>query len=422
MKFKKLTSLALSAALMTGLMTGCGSTKSASNEEIVTEITEPVEITFWHAMNGDLEKTLQNLTDKFMESNENIKVTLQNQSSYPDLQQKITATTASPKDLPTLTQAYPHWMVNAMQDELLVDLKPYIENETIGDENYTNILEGFRTGSEVDGKVYGMPFNKSTEVIWYNKTLFDELGLEAPTTFEEFAQVSKTITEKKGIVGAGFDSLNNFYTTYLKNKGVDFNSETDVTSAESVEAAKYYLDGIKDGYFRIAGTDNYLSGPFAAEQLGMYVGSNAGESFVKQAVDGKFEIGVAPYPAESVMQQGTDLYMFSNATAEQRTAAFEFLKFLSSTENQVTWGVETGYIPATQDAIASEDYTNSGSLVAPILSGVTSKNLFINKVAQGVDSAYNESKVVMEDILSDKNSDVKAKLEAYKNTLMGIYE
>ena len=422
MKFKKLTSLALSAALMTGLMTGCGSTKSASNEEIVTEITEPVEITFWHAMNGDLEKTLQNLTDKFMESNENIKVTLQNQSSYPDLQQKITATTASPKDLPTLTQAYPHWMVNAMQDELLVDLKPYIENETIGDTNYNNILEGFRKGSEIDGKVYGMPFNKSTEVIWYNKTLFDELGLEAPTTFEEFAQVSKTITEKKGIVGAGFDSLNNFYTTYLKNKGVDFNSETDVTSAESVEAANYYLDGIKDGYFRIAGTDNYLSGPFAAEQLGMYVGSNAGESFVKQGVDGKFEIGVAPYPAESVMQQGTDLYMFSNATPEQRTAAFEFLKFLTSTENQVTWGVETGYIPATQDAIATEDYTNSGSLVAPILSDATSKNLFINKVAQGVDSAYNEAKVVMEDILSDKNSDVKAKLEAYKNTLMGIYE
>lgn len=111
MKFKKLTSLALSAALMTGLMTGCGSTKSASNEEIVTEITEPVEITFWHAMNGDLEKTLQNLTNKFMESNKNITVTLQNQSSYPDLQQKITATTASPKDLPTLIQAYPQWMV-----------------------------------------------------------------------------------------------------------------------------------------------------------------------------------------------------------------------------------------------------------------------------------------------------------------------
>ncbi|WP_286316247.1 ABC transporter substrate-binding protein [Romboutsia ilealis] len=422
MKFKKLTSLALSAVLMTGLMTGCGSKNNASSEEIVTEITEPVEISFWHAMSGDLEKTLENLTNKFMEANPNIKVNLQNQSTYNDLQQKMTATLASPKDLPTLTQAYPHWMINAMQDELLVDLKPYIENETIGSENYNDILEGFRNSSEIDGKIYGMPFNKSTEVIWYNKTLFDELGLEVPKTFEEFAQVAKTITEKKGIVGAGFDSLNNFYTTYLKNKGVDFNSKTDVTSAESVEAANYYLDGIKDGYFRIAGTDMYLSGPFANETLGMYVGSNAGESFVKQGVDGKFEIGVAPYPAESVMQQGTDLYMFSNATAEQRTAAFEFLKFLTSTENQITWGVETGYIPATHAAISSDEYKNSGSLVSSILEEATSKNLFINDVAQGVDSAYNESRVVMEDILADKNSDVKSKLEAYRNTLMGIYE
>lgn len=422
MKFKKFTSLALSAALMTGLMTGCGSTKNTSTEEIVTEITQPVEITFWHAMNGDLEKTLQNLTDKFMKSNPNIKVTLQNQSSYNDLQQKITATTASPKDLPTLTQAYPHWMVNAMQDNLLVDLKPYIENETIGDKNYNNILEGFRKASEINGKIYGMPFNKSTEVIWYNKTLFDELGLKVPTTYEEFAQTAKTITEKKGIVGAGFDSLNNFYTTYLKNKGVDFNSSTDVTGPESVEAANYYLDGIKQGYFRIAGTDAFLSGPFSNETLGMYVGSNAGESFVKQGVNGKFEIGVAPYPAKSVMQQGTDLYMFSSATAEQRTAAFEYLKFLTSTENQITWGVETGYIPATQAAISSDEYKNSGSLVAPVLEQATSKNLFINEVAPGVDSAYTESKVVMEDILSNKNSDVKSKLESYKKTLMGIYE
>ena len=422
MKFKKFASLALSAVLVTGLMTGCSKGKDASSEEIVTEITEPVEITFWHAMNGDLEKSLQGLTDKFMEENPNIKVTLQNQSSYPELQQKITATSASPDDLPTLTQAYPHWMVNAIEDELLVDLKPYIENETIGFENYEDILEGFRSSSEIDGKIYGMPFSKSTEVIWYNKTLFDELGLEAPTTYEELTEVAKTITEKKGIVGAGFDSLNNFYSVYLKNKGVDFNSETDVTSAESIEAANYYLDGIKDGYFRIAGTDTFLSGPFANETLGMYIGSNAGESFVKQSVGDKFEVGLAAYPAESAMQQGTDLYVFNNASAEQKTAAFEFLKFLCSTENQITWATETGYIPATKSAIESDEYKNSGSLVATILEEATSKNLFINEVAQGVDSAYNESKVVMEDILSDVKSDVKAKLEAYKTTLTGIYE
>ena len=421
MNFKKLTALALTAASI-AVMTGCGNKgNTASEAEIVTEITEPVEITFWHAMNGDLEKSLQDLTNKFMEENENIKVTLQNQSSYQELQQKITATLASPKDLPTLTQAYPHWMINAMQDDLLVDLKPYIENESLKFDNYDDILEGFRKGSEIDGKIYGMPFNKSTEVIWYNKTLFDELGLEVPTTYEEFANVAKTITEKTGIVGAGFDSLNNFYTTFLKNEGVDFNSDLDVTGEESVKAVNYYLDGIKEGYFRIAGTDTYLSGPFANETLGMYVGSNAGETFVKQGVGDKFEVAAAPYPAEISMQQGTDLYVFSNATPEQRTAAYEFLKFLISTDNQIIWGEQTGYIPARESAVDSEEYKNSGSLVAPILEDATS-NLFMNEVAPGVDSAYREAATVLEGILSDKNADVKAKLEEYKNTLTGIWE
>lgn len=418
MKFKKLSALALSLALMAGCSNGG---KTAPQEEIVTEIKEPVEITFWHAMNGDLEKSLQGLTDKFMAENENIKVTLQNQSSYPELQQKITATMASPKDLPTITQAYPHWMVNAMQDELLVDLKPYIENDTIKFDNYEDVLEGFRVPGEIDGKIYGIPFNKSTEVIWYNKTLFDELGLKVPTTYEEFAETAKTITEKKGIVGAGFDSLNNFYTTYLKNEGVDFNNKLDVTGEPSIKAANYYLDGIKGGYFRIAGTDNFLSGPFANETLGMYVGSNAGESFVKQGVNGKFEIGVAPYPAKTAMQQGTDLYVFSTATPEQKTAAYEYLKFLSSKDSQITWAEETGYIPARQSAIDSKEYQESGSLVAPIL-GEATKSLYMNEVAPGVDSGYRESATVLEGILSDKNADVKAKMEEYKNTLNGIWE
>ena len=418
MKFKKLSALALSVALMTGCS---NSGKSTSQEEIVTEIKEPVEITFWHAMNGDLEKSLQSLTDKFMEENSNIKVTLQNQSSYPDLQQKITATTASPKDLPTLTQAYPDWILNPIEEGLVVDLKPYIENETLKFDNYEDILQGFRDATTIDGKVYGMPFNKSTEVIWYNKDLFEELNLEVPTTYEEFANVAKTIKEKKGIVGAGFDSLNTFYTTFLKNEGVTFDNNTDVTGKESVKAANYYLDGVKEGYFRIAGTDMYLSGPFSNEKIGMYVGSTAGETFIKQGVNGKFEVGVAPYPAKNSLQQGTDLYVFSNATAEQRTAAYEYLKFLTKTENQVAWAKESGYMPARQSAIDSEEYQNSDSLIPSVLSKVSTK-LFTNPVLRGADSAYKEAGTVLEAILSDKNSDVKSKLKEYKNTLMGIWE
>lgn len=417
MKYKKLVAIALSV----GLMTACGKAPTTTNEEIVTEIKDPVEITFWHAMNGEQEKALQKLTKEFTDKNTNIKVTLQNQSSYPDLQQKITATLASPKDLPTITQAYPDWMLNAVQDNLLVDLGTYINNDKLKFDNYDDILSSFRESSKIDGKIYGIPFNKSTEVIWYNKTLFDELNIKPPTSYEELTKVAKEIKDKKGIVGAGFDSLNTYYTTFLKKEGVVFDSKFDPTSDASVKAVNYYLDGIKEGYFRIAGTDKFLSGPFGNGTLAMYIGSNAGESFVKQSVGDKFEVGVAPYPSKPSLQQGTDVYMFSSATTEQRTAAYEYLKFMTTTENQITWAKETGYIPVRKSAIDSDQYKNSGSLIAPILADATS-DLYTNPILSGADSAFRESGTVLESILAAPNTDINKKLEEFKNSLNSIWE
>ena len=421
MKFKRL--LALGLVFMSAAMVGCGSKgNDTSSADIVTEIKEPVEITFWHAMNGDLEKSLTSLTEKFMAENPNIKVTLQNQSSYKDLQQKITATVASPKDLPTMTQAYPDWMFNPIKDNLVTDLTPYIENETLKFDNYEDILPSFREAAKIDGKIYGMPFNKSTEVLWYNKTLLDELGLKAPTTYDELVQVAKTIKEKKGIAGAGFDSLNTYYTTFLKTEGKTFDSSFDVTSEASAKALNYYLEGVKEGYFRIAGTDNYLSGPFGNGTVAMYVGSNAGGNFVKQGVGDKFEVAAAPYPTSASLQQGTDLYVFSSATAEQKTAAYMFLKFLTTKENQITWASETGYMPVRQSAIDSEEYKKSGSLIAPILSDAT-KNLYTNPVVSGADAAYREAGTVMETVLANpSNADVTKTLEGFKTTLKSIWE
>ncbi|MGL5312633.1 MAG: ABC transporter substrate-binding protein [Peptostreptococcaceae bacterium] len=421
----KVSKKLLVCLLALGLMTGCSgkktTTETPAESEIVTEITAPVEITFWHAMSGAQEESLKKLTEKFMSENKNITVNLQNQSSYQDLQQKLTATVASPKNLPTLTQAYPDWMLNPIKDGLVLGLDNFIKHEKIGFDNYDDILPSFREAAQIDGVTYGVPFNKSTEVLWYNKTLFDELGLKAPTTMEELATVAKEIKTKKNIVGGGFDSLSNYYTTYLKNEGVTFDPKFDPASDASVKAVDYYLNGIKDGYFRIAGTDKFLSGPFANETIGMFVGSNAGESFVTTGVNGKFDIGVAPYPAENKMQQGTDLYVFSSATPEQQTAAFEYLKFLTTKENQITWAKETGYIPVRTSALESDEYKNSGSLVAPILTDAT-KGLYTNPVSPGADSAYRESATMLEGILAQPTADVKAKLDEFKSTLTTLWE
>lgn len=421
MKAKKIVTALAATAL---ILTGCGNKTSDASDEIVTSISEPVEITFWHAMNGSQEEALTKLTKDFMEANPNITVTLQNQSSYGDLQQKLTATMQSPNNLPTITQAYPGWVYTAIQDGMLVDLKPYIENadKNLAFDNYADILEGLREGVEVDGKVYGLPFNKSTEVIFYNKTLFEELNLEVPTTLEELASVSKTIYEKKGIPGVGFDSLSNYYVTYLENKGIKLDSNLDPTSDASIEAAQYYLDGIKEGYFRIAGTDSYLSGPFANEQVAMYIGSNAGESFVKQGTEGKFEYGVAAYPSETVIQQGTDIYMFNAASAEQKTAAYLYMKYLTSTDSQIYWAIQSGYMPVRESAVTSDEYKNSGSSIAPVLAEITNKKLYTMPNVAGSTQALNDVKATMEAILSKKDSNVKDAMEDLKTTLSSTWE
>ena len=130
---------------------------------------------------------------------------------------------------------------------MLVDLKPYMDDDTIGRKDAEPIREVLLDGAKIDGKQYGIPFNKSTEMLFYNADLLKEYGVEVPKTLEELKEASKTIYEKsnKEVVGAGFDSLNNYYAIGMKNKGVDFNKDLDLTSKDSQEVVDYYRDGIE---------------------------------------------------------------------------------------------------------------------------------------------------------------------------------
>ncbi len=414
MKFKSLAAwtLAATAALT---LAACGNSNNEGETEaadIVTELPEETTVTFWHAMNGAQEEALTKLTEDFMAENPNVKVELQNQSSYPDLQAKVNSTLPSPKDLPTITQAYPGWLWNAAQDSMLVDLDPYIDNDSIGWGDQEAIRQPLLDGARINDVQYGIPFNKSTEMLFYNVDMFEEYDVEVPTNMEELAAVSKEIYEKSNgsVVGAGFDSLNNYYTIGMKNQGVDFDRDLQFDSAESKEVINYYAEGIKEGYFRVAGSDAYLSGPFANEQVAMFIGSIAGEGYTAKDTEGKFAYATAARPDAINIQQGTDVYMFDSATAEQRTAAFLYLKYLSTPESQLLWAVSTGYMPTLDSVLHSDEYKNSGMQVPLALEDAT-KELFAIPVVENADPAYNEIRSIMENILANSDKDVDQLIE-----------
>lgn len=428
MNLKKLLAVLLVGVLV---FTGCSkdATKTADqgmeekpatneNTEVATTMPEgDVEITFWHGMSGRQEETLTEITNEFMEANPNIKVNLQNQGNYGDLSQKLIATMQSPKDLPTITQAYPDWVYSMLNEGLLANYDDYINSSDaeVAFDNWDDIIQGLRDGVVFDGKIYGIPFNKSTEVLWYNKTMFEELWLEVPKTFEELKEVSQKVYEAKNIPGVGFDSLSNFYVTYLANKEIVFDSSLDITSPESVEAANYYLDGVKGGYFRIAGTDKYMSGPFASQQVAMYVGSNAGEGYVRDGVGDTFEYAAAPYPAEKSIQQGTDIFMFESADDAQKLAAYTYLKYLIAKESQIKWAVNTGYMPIRASAVSDSAYKDSDSKIAPVLAEATA-NLYTKPVANGSQQAYNDIGTTLEALLSTKDGSAEEALAIFKPT------
>lgn len=403
-------------------LVGCGSSTPGgdSNGDIVVDVPEGTEITFWHAMNGAQEEALIKMTDDFMAANTNIKVVLQNQGSYPDMQAKINSTLISPSNLPTITQAYPNWLWNAAQDELLVNLDPFINHAEIGLEDKEDIVDGLMDASVIQDVQYGLPFNKSTEVLYYNVDLLEEYGVEVPTTMEELKEASKAIYEASGgtVVGAGFDSLNNYYAIGLKNEGVNFTPEFDVTGEASKNVVNYYAKGVKEGYFRIAGSDRYLSGPFGAQTIAMNIGSMAGESHVRNGAEGNFEYGVVNRPSEINLSQGTDIYMFNEATPEQKTAAFLYMKHLISSDQQLYWAIQTGYMPVRKSVMNSDAYLNNDISLIPAIIGDATKNLFVIPVIENADPAYNLGATMMEKILSEiadgQTVDIDQELETFK--------
>lgn len=424
MKFKKLLTFSLALTVLAGCGGNKADTSKASNDEnqkIVDDLKgEKVEITFWHGMSKEQEVALTDITNDFMKKYPNIKVNLQNQSNYKDLQSKITTAMASPDSLPNITQAYADWMIKPIEQKLVLDLKPYMDNSKLKYDNYEDIVKSFRQVTEQNGKIYGLPFNKSTDVLFYNKKIFNKLGLKVPTTYEEYQKTCKTIYDKEGVIGGGFDSLNNFYDNYLRSAGIVINDKLDPTCEASMNAAKYLKDGVDSKAFRIPGSDQHLSTPFTNGQVASFIGSSAGLSFVEKGAPKGFEFGIAPYPANKDIQQGTDLFVFNKTNAKENTASYLYLKYLTSKDVQIEWANRTGYIPVRNSAINDKAYQNSGSLLPQVIKEST-KKFYLNEIAPGNDAAFKESRVVLEKVVSSPKKDIKKIMEDYNDKLKQIY-
>jgi multiple sugar transport system substrate-binding protein len=343
MKMKKLLATLLAACLLLSLAVVTGA---------AAETAQPVTVEFWHAMSGGLQTALVALTDKFnAENGKGITVNLTNQGGYGDLSTKLLGAIAS-DTLPDMAQVYDSWIVNSL--DVVVPLDDFVANDF---DNYEDILPGYRAEGSEFGRIYTIGFNKSVQLYFYNKTKYDELGLTAPTTWEELYNVSKAYYEGTGTAAFGYDDLFGMFLQYMLQNDAGFieNGQVMFSNEKGVEAMAFLLDMFQKGYARTAGEDKYLSGPFNNGLVGAYIGSSAGAAYIKP-VD--FEYACAPIPVGvkgAAMQAGTNLAMFAKDAAKQ-AAAWEYIKFLTSTESTVQWAMNTGYLPVRQSGFESAEF------------------------------------------------------------------
>lgn len=363
MKNRKFTlgaGLFLSASL---LLAACGGVASSSDEADAAEKDngETVEVTFWHAMNGPHQEAITALTEKFNESQDEIIVKEMNQGDYSSLQQSIMAAGVS-KDLPTMSQLTPGQVPDLAENNLLQPLDDLIVSDTaFSQDEMDDIYEGFLDGVKYDGKMYSMPFSKSTRIMFYNQEILDDYGMDVPASWDEVIELGEKMTE------AGDDRVamgleNGFemeFETMARQNGSAFidqeTLEVDIDSPESVEALQFLMDAFENGHARTAGEDGYFSGPFSRGESALYIGSSAGVAHVQPSADENgLDWGTSEIPTlngeQLTLLAGNDLGVYASATEEEKEAAVTFIHFLLQPENTAFWAMETGYVPITRAA------------------------------------------------------------------------
>jgi ABC-type glycerol-3-phosphate transport system substrate-binding protein len=380
--------------------------------------TSPIEITMWHAMGEANQALMQGYADDFrahyLSLGYDLTVNIPaGAGNYDTLKTNmINAITAG--DVPNLVQAYPDHVAEYLNGKAVVNLDPYISSPQwgmSGEDAFEDIILSYRQeNSQYDaaGTFYSLPFNKSTEVMIYNKTAFDALDLEYPETWQDVItyapqlkvygdaiaeakvrEANPTLTEpqlaplisaaKMLVVPASYDSTGNMFITFTRQFGGAYTSLNYSTFAgeylwvgnENTIAAMTFL---KDNKAIMTIPEywgqQYASVPFVNQQTFVTIGSSAGVRYNIPATDPTtelpvFEIGVGPVPYnaampenKAVIQQGTNVSIMKSDSAQEQLVSWLFLKWLIKTENTVDWAIKTGYLPVRTSGYLDETYQN----------------------------------------------------------------
>ena len=389
---KRIVAMLLAVLMLMGVLAACGGTNAtpaptepqAGNEVAPTvapaETTydgSAVTIKFYNTMGANLRAVLDAYIVEFNKLYPNITIEVTQVGNYDDVREQI-STEISVGNQPNIAYCYPDHVAMYNIAKAVQTLDKYIDStvevtradgttEILGltAEQKADFIEGYyNEGKQFgDGLMYTLPMSKSTEVLYYNKTFFDENNLTVPTTWAEMEEVCAKIKQIDPMsIPLGYDSEANWFITMTEQYGSPYTSaEGDhylFDNEQNHAFVKMFNEWYQKGYLT---TQNlygaYTSGLFTSTtevKSYMSIGSSAGATYQRPAaVDGAypFEVGIATIPQvdasnPKVISQGPSLCIFAKANEQEVIASWLFAKFLTTTvEFQAEFGMASGYVP-----------------------------------------------------------------------------
>lgn len=330
----------------------------------VAKTGTPVTITFWHGMNGaepgTQGGTLQTLVDQYKQVAPNVTINLDfTPYTGNELQQKVTGAIVA-HNTPDLVQAFESDVAAWYQAGAIAPLDDYVKSSlTAADmDDLQKALVDSGKFPQYENRQLSFPFNRSIYVIYFNKPELTKVGFpDGPKTWDDLAAACAKIVADMPCYAVQ-PSPDSFIPVVWGRGGdvisADFKKAT-FNGPEGVAALTFDVNNIKSKTAYVSKGFDWQN-DLGAKKVAMSPPTTiAGDPFIAKAVNGAFELSMAPIPTSPgkpvrSLFSGTNLAIMKS-TPEKQQAAWDFIKWLTETKQSAYWSAQTTYLPVRKSAL-----------------------------------------------------------------------
>lgn len=339
-----------------------------------------ITITWWHSNSGIIQEATDELVKEFNQTigkERNIIVEAVYQGKSNDVLVKMKAVTANNnrKDFPDIVQLDATGVIDVVSSDFI---KYIDEIAKINNDDTSFLQENIKESMMYKGRLIGMPFNSSTILYYYNKTLFDEKTLSVPENIEDLIKIAPLLIDKDDKGNITRYAFSNIPTTYELSafigaqNGLSYltdmeNGHTGTptrTVFKEEGTLKNFLEKWKKLY-RTGGLENASSGitaSFVAGKTASFLASSSNLTSIIGSIGGRFELGIAPLfkineqDKGGVNVGGGALFVLDKGDDKRLEAVWTFLKYATGKDAQLEWHMKTGYLPVNKQTYEMEEY------------------------------------------------------------------